>query len=168
MTAINEKAKRMNDPHVLPEKSAVPEYKEWLRYAQMDFNSAEYLSRMPYEPLPLEIICYHCQQSAEKAVKALIVYLGSRGGTPKIHSISFLLNQIKDILKDEYNVIISEDLYDAADMLTPYGIAPRYPSDMEIDYNDMTEALRYAELIVDWVKQLLEESDNISQDNNGN
>ena len=26
-----------------------------------------------YRPQPLEIICYHCQQAAEKAIKAVIV-----------------------------------------------------------------------------------------------
>lgn len=32
-----------------------------------------------YYPKPLEIICYHCQQSAEKAIKAIIMYYGSQG-----------------------------------------------------------------------------------------
>ena len=36
---------------------------EWIRLAQMDLNSAEYLLSM--HPIPIEIICYHCQQSAK-------------------------------------------------------------------------------------------------------
>ncbi|QNO15339.1 HEPN domain-containing protein [Alkalicella caledoniensis] len=38
--------------------------KEWLRLAKMDLMSAEYLLKK--NPVPIEVICYHCQQSAEK------------------------------------------------------------------------------------------------------
>ncbi|GHV89556.1 hypothetical protein AGMMS50268_00590 [Spirochaetia bacterium] len=38
--------------------------KEWLAYAENDFGSAEYL--LGRRPLPLEVICFLCQQSAEK------------------------------------------------------------------------------------------------------
>ncbi len=95
------------------------EWKEWLRFAQMDYDCALYLSTMPLHPRPYEIICYHCQQTAEKAVKAVIVSLGAQGGLPKIHSISFLMNQIKDQLKDVNGITIEDSLFDAADLLTP-------------------------------------------------
>jgi len=36
----------------------------------MDLGTAEYLQNM--SPLPLEIICYHCQQSAEKYLKGYL------------------------------------------------------------------------------------------------
>ena len=36
---------------------------EWQRLAEMDLVSAEYLMGM--RPVPVEIICYHCQQSAK-------------------------------------------------------------------------------------------------------
>jgi len=38
----------------------------------MDLNTAEYLKNM--KPLPIEIICYHCQQSAEKYLKGYLVF----------------------------------------------------------------------------------------------
>lgn len=41
--------------------------REWLNFAEMDINSANYLLTM--RPTPIEIICYHCQQCAEKALK---------------------------------------------------------------------------------------------------
>ena len=40
---------------------------EWLEYSKRDFDSATFLKNM--KPLPCEIICYLCQQSAEKALK---------------------------------------------------------------------------------------------------
>ena len=59
------------------------EYKEWLVFAKTDYESAKYLNGAPFHPRPLNVICYHCQQAAEKAVKALIVYysMGGKTGT---------------------------------------------------------------------------------------
>ncbi|MCD4692773.1 MAG: HEPN domain-containing protein [Calditrichales bacterium] len=37
---------------------------EWFEIANMDLSSASFLKNM--QPVPIEIICYHCQQSAEK------------------------------------------------------------------------------------------------------
>ncbi len=55
--------------------------REWQRLAEMDLNSAEYLLNMC--PTPLEIICYHCQQAAEKYLKGYLVFHGMN--PPKIH-----------------------------------------------------------------------------------
>lgn len=66
----------------------------WITVARNDLEVAKHLNKTFY-PKPLEIICYHCQQAAEKAVKGLIVSKGCQGGLPKIHDISFLMSQIK-------------------------------------------------------------------------
>ena len=44
---------------------------EWQKFAEMDLKSGEYLLNM--HPVPMEIICYHCQQSAEKYLKGYLV-----------------------------------------------------------------------------------------------
>ena len=49
----------------------LPEVKEWLDFAKMDLDAAKHLNDTFY-PKPLHIICYHCQQSVEKALKASI------------------------------------------------------------------------------------------------
>ena len=41
---------------------------EWLKYANNDLEAANHL--LTLHPLKLEIICYLCQQSAEKMLKA--------------------------------------------------------------------------------------------------
>ena len=46
---------------------------EWIAYSDMDIASAKHLCSM--KPQPLEIICYLCQQSAEKALKAYSGFL---------------------------------------------------------------------------------------------
>lgn len=60
---------------------------EWMEYAQRDILSAKYLTSM--KPEPLEIICFHCQQAAEKALKAYLVFLEIR--VPKTHDLDQLL-----------------------------------------------------------------------------
>ena len=81
----------------------------WMEYANGDYETASFLYERQ-RPRQLEIICYHCQQAAEKAVKGLIVYFGSQGGMPKVHDISFLLNQIKHIVQEEKGIEVSHSL----------------------------------------------------------
>lgn len=121
-------------------------YREWLTYASHDLQAAKFLQAM--QPLPVEIICYHCEQAAEKAIKAIIVFNGTQGGLPKKHELIFLLQQIKNI------VAIPENIYDFAAALTPYGISVRYPNDLELLEEDANLALRYAEEIFNWAQSL--------------
>lgn len=46
--------------------------KNWLDMADMDLGVAKHLMEN-YYPKPLEIICYRCQQAAEKAIKAVVI-----------------------------------------------------------------------------------------------
>ena len=45
--------------------------KSWHDFANDDLAAAKYL--LGLHPLKLEIICYHCQQSAEKALKGFLI-----------------------------------------------------------------------------------------------
>ena len=117
----------------------------WLEFAKTDLGVAKHLNDS-YFPKPLEIICYHCQQSAEKAIKALIIALGLQDGIPKKHNLSFLLEQIKNMID------IPEKYYDYADALTPYGIAVRYPNELFIEERRVSEAIIYAEEIITWAE----------------
>ena len=130
-------------------------YKDWLSFARIDYESAKYLCSAPFYPRPLSVICYHCQQAAEKAVKALIVYFGSPGGLPKVHDISFLLNQVGKTVYKEKNININEDLRFWADSLTKYGVSPRYPNEIEVDEAQVTAALSTCEKILAWVDEVI-------------
>ena len=120
----------------------------WLELAALDHNVAKHLFDT-YYPRPVEIICYHCHQAAEKAVKAVITSFGSPGGLPKKHDISFLLGQIKNY------VAIEEKYYDYADTLTPYGIAVRYPNQLQLEERHAQKAIRYALEIIEWAKEAM-------------
>lgn len=118
--------------------------------AEMDYGVAEHLLNT-YYPKPIEVICYHCQQAAEKAIKAIIVEGGAKGGMPKLHDLSFLLNQIKNSVK------IDDKYYDYADTLTPYGVAIRYPNELFLEERHAKEALVYAKEILTFAKATIVE-----------
>ncbi|MCX4379422.1 MAG: HEPN domain-containing protein [Lachnospiraceae bacterium] len=125
-----------------------PETKEWYDMAVMDLGVARHLDET-YRPKPLEIICYHCQQAAEKAIKALIIYYGGEGGMPKLHDLSFLLNQIKN------KVCIEDKYYDYADILTLYGVSVRYPNELFLEERHVKEALECSDEILRWVQSIV-------------
>ena len=139
------------------ELDRMDEYKEWLAFAQTDYDCADYLYKAPLYPKPLNVICYHCQQAAEKAIKALIVYFGSQGGMPKVHDLSFLLNQIKNMVYEQKEIEISHDFLAIADSLSKYGIAPRYPNEIEVNECQTEKALQDSAKILNWVRHVIAE-----------
>lgn len=120
----------------------------WLDYAATDLSVAQTLFDV-HRPQPYEIICYHCQQAAEKAIKGLFIYFDLPGNIPKKHDLSFLLNQI------QHKTVISKELRQHADMLNVYGIVSRYPNGIPVDEARTRLALQYAECILNWAKELI-------------
>lgn len=120
---------------------------EWRRLAEMDFLSAEYLLDM--HPIPLEIICYHCQQAAEKYLKGYLVLNGKN--PPKTHDLDELCKSRTEILT------IFTDISDHCSDLTAYGVQPRYPMDIKLDDQDTKQALYSAKTIRDLIINLVPE-----------
>ena len=120
--------------------------KEWIRFADMDVLSANHLNEITY-PKPLEIICYHCQQAAEKMLKALV--LANDGELQKTHDLGLLTEQIEEF------VTVPEDVLNAADSLTPYGVKIRYPQELQIEEGHITKALSDMKCVYDFVKNQL-------------
>jgi len=90
-------------------------------------------------PIPYEIICYHCQQFAEKYLKAFLVSKGIE--PPYTHDLVKLLS-----LCEAENTLFNE-IKQRCIVLTEYGVQPRYPDDMRINEDDMKRALHYAEVV---------------------
>ena len=125
---------------------------EWLDLAEMDLGAAEYLLGM--RPVPVEIICYHCEQAAENMLKGTLAQFGME--PPKTHD---LIQLCKLCMERDPQF---EQLADACVELTPYGVQVRYPSHMELDESDMNCALRECRKIREFVLQRLDP--HISQD----
>jgi HEPN domain-containing protein len=121
---------------------------QWLDKGKDDLRSAEYLSTM-HNPTPDEIICYLCQQSAEKYLKGFIF---SHDIEPeKTHDLSELLK-----ICQNYNVdfsTLSSEIF----ILKRYAVMPRYPNELEITSEDMRNALANAKIIQKFVMKIFED-----------
>jgi HEPN domain-containing protein len=61
---------------------------QWVRKAEEDIEAARSLA-VQAKP-PRDIVCFHCQQAAEKYLKALLQEFGV--AVPKTHNLNDLLN----------------------------------------------------------------------------
>ncbi len=92
--------------------------REWVKKAEDDYQAALVLSRQRKTPLR-DAVCFHCQQSAEKYLKARLEEACVR--IPKTHDLEDLLNL----------AVPFEPLWTALEpalrRLTPFGAKIRYP-----------------------------------------
>jgi len=115
---------------------------EWFRFGDNDLIAANHLALTLY-PQPLEIICYHCQQTVEKYLKGYLIFHGVEE-PPKTHNLMALCGMCSE----------SNSLFDSivakCNALNAYGVQPRYPDEIYIDEGIMTKALEYANQIKDF------------------
>jgi HEPN domain-containing protein len=109
--------------------------KEWFDIANKDLALAGHaLGTM--HPAPYELICYHCQQSAEKNLKGYLVFHGAV--PPKVHDLPEL-QKLSEALNPKFSIIITK-----CDILNQYGVVTRYPGYSQLDQAASTIALQYA------------------------
>ena len=118
---------------------------DWLRYAESDLE----IARITQSPrILLEGLCFHAQQAAERALKAVLV--AHAIPFPRTHNIATLL----DLVPLEIG-LPSE--VEAAAGLTDYAVLTRYPSNLEpVTEEEYHEAVHLAEAIVDWARTLIQ------------
>ena len=66
---------------------------EWIDFANQDIRSAKYLLSM--RPVPLEVICYHCEQAAEKVLKGYLIRHDIE--PPRTHDLRLLCKMCAEI-----------------------------------------------------------------------
>lgn len=93
--------------------------RQWTAKADVDFRTAEWLLKAP-DPIR-ESIAFHCQQAAEKYLKAFLVSL--RIEFPKTHDLEELLDLLTPV-----RPAVAADL-EGIKFLNPFGVAVRYPGD---------------------------------------
>jgi len=121
---------------------------EWLDKGNDDLRSAEYLSTMQH-PTPDEIICYHCQQSAEKYLKSYLVLNDIE--PPKIHNLKELMEMCEQ-LNSNFNVLLPQ-----LNILKVYAVLPRYPNELGITNEHMKIAIKYARIVQEFVLKVIDE-----------
>ncbi|RMI06727.1 MAG: HEPN domain-containing protein [Calditrichaeota bacterium] len=120
------------------------EVKEWLKKAEADFEGALQLARRRKNPLP-DLICFHCQQAAEKYLKAFLVM--NEVPFPKTHDLLLLLTLARGF---EPRLELYRDLLD---LLNPYSIQYRYPGE-EATFEEAKNGLKAIKDFRKFVREL--------------
>ena len=118
--------------------------KEWLIFAKRDLDTAMHLINTMY-PKPLEIICYHCQQSAEKVLKGYLILHETM--PPRTHDL-LLLCEMCAQKNNDFNDIVNN-----CSLITMYGVQSRYPFEIEITEIEAEKATQIANDIYSFVMQ---------------
>jgi HEPN domain-containing protein len=124
-----------------PERFAPDDAREWLRAARGDLA----LAGVNAPNIPWELLCFHAQQAAEKAMKAVLLHRKTR--FPHVHDLSALL----DLLSQSGGRLPSNA--DDVARLTAFAVLTRYPFVGEIAEQDYRNALAVAERVVEWAQQ---------------
>ncbi len=119
---------------------------EWLRKADVDLGLARHLVQEGvFFP---SAIAFHCQQAAEKYIKAYLVW--REVDFPKTHDLEELLDRAETV-----DAGLASSLRDAI-VLTPYGAQLRYPGDRpDATPDEAREAVELAQMVRDVVLPLL-------------
>ena len=115
----------------------------WLQRAQSDLN----LAQVAFETqgVMLEDACFHAQQCAEKALKALLLTL--RIDFPRTHAIAVLLHLLREAPID-----VPDNIGEAF-LLSQYAVETRYPGEWEpVTAEETQTALRLATEVFVWAK----------------
>jgi HEPN domain-containing protein len=112
--------------------------KEWLHKAEHDMGMASLA--LENKPEYTDSICFHCQQAAEKYLKAYLVYLDI--SFEKKHSLGYLLDLINE--KEP----VPDEVYEQLEKLEDYAVEIRYPDDwFEPTIEEAKEAYEIAKSI---------------------
>ena len=123
-----------------PEAGAV----RWHAYAESDLAVARGVDR---PGVLAETLCFHAQQAAEKAVKAVLVAAGIE--PPRTHDLAVLLAGVPE------GTTIGIDRVSVS-ALTVFSVASRYPGDDEpVGAEEYTEALATAIEVVSWAQRIV-------------
>ena len=95
----------------------------------------------------LDAACFHAQQAAEKAIKAVLIAHGIE--PPRTHNITALINLLPPEAPLREDVLASRGL-------TSYAAITRYPGQAgEVSEEDYREAVRLAEAVVAWAEEMI-------------
>ena len=108
---------------------------EWVNAAERDRDAVIVLlesARQPYE-----IIAFHCQQCAEKYLKALLILHDRK--PPYVHDLLKLNQEGQDMC------VGLADVEDPCERLTPFGTVTRYPGSI------MEPSKEHMPLVTQWM-----------------
>lgn len=116
---------------------------QWLRKADGDLRAAYRLADAPED---FDAVAFHCQQAAEKYLKARFALTGEV--PPRTHD----LRRLMSALQSTETFTAAEEIM--ADLLTPFGVAIRYPG--EDDEPPVVDLLAAASHFRDRLRPIIE------------
>ena len=123
-------------------------YESWIGRAKSSYDLAtvSITSNIYYEDL-----CFQIQQSAEKALKGLLIYYGVEPDFT--HNIGILLEELEKLTD------IPSDIKEAAE-LTIYAVQTRYPGEYdEITKEEYKKAVKIAKTCLEWTENKIKENE---------
>jgi HEPN domain-containing protein len=109
---------------------------EWIEHARSDLRLARLAAADAY--VRPEQACFHLQQTAEKAIKAVLLFQNI--DFPLTHDIEELI-----IIAEQNGLAMPEEVREAS-ILSPYAVETRYPGHwFEVADADLKYAVRVAE-----------------------
>jgi len=120
----------------------------WIRKAENDLLAVD--NNLAASRVPYDVVCYHCQQAAEKYLKALLVSLGVQPS--RTHDLLALLQETRAYLA----TAPADEIERACVVLNPYAIEVRYPDDQSNPTaEDAAEARQAAEAVRVWIRKVV-------------
>lgn len=119
--------------------------KQWLAKADNDLLNVD--NNLKAEKVPFDTVCFHCQQAAEKMLKAFLV--ANQKSYPVTHNLLLILEQILPLNPG------AERLRDALALLTPYAVEVRYPDEVFLPSTaDAAEAREAVDRVRIWLESV--------------
>ena len=120
--------------------------RQWLAKAKNDLLNAD--NNLKSEIIPFDTVCFHCQQAAEKLLKAYLVGNGKQ--YPFTHDLFMILEKVLPLNTD------AEALRDSLSILIPYAVEVRYPDDWYMPSDeDAKEAREAVRKVLNWLENAL-------------
>jgi len=118
------------------------EVRAWLAKAYTDLVAAQVL--VAHSRLALGPAAFHCQQAAEKALKAYLIWRAV--SFDRVHNLVYL-SDLCEIEEPGFG-----SLREGTERLTPYAVDIRYPGDvLPVTLNEAREALAAAQAVWEFV-----------------
>jgi len=114
---------------------------EWINRARSDLAIAQSVIEGAY----LEDLCYHAQQCAEKAFKAVLLH--RTGAFPYVHDLAELAHRVQQ------SGLEVSDVVRKAVALTEYAVEGRYPGfDEPVTVEQWKDGIEKAKAVLHWAE----------------
>jgi len=116
----------------------------WLIKADNDLKVAEHEIKIDKNERVTEAICFHCQQAAEKYLKAYLVWRGVDFG--KTHNMEYLVQLCAKYDRDFHDIDVGD--------LSFYAVEIRYPDDFYMpSLQEAKECIKIAKNIRKFIRR---------------